>query len=206
MASRLGLVISVLLLSCGCTTVSGAGATANASDETLVTNEALRKATVSHALVSALLGIDADRHYWTDDQGKRYPDELAAYKELEKIYLTLLHSARSASEQQAEALKLIMFFSFYAQSRNSAAFNESLASDLRPLFDSDPNAFLDALAETPFASEAVCNRLHAWFGFEDQPAAGRAAFLESNRELIRSRLPASGAASCLDALAGVAAH
>jgi hypothetical protein len=56
---------------------------------------------------------------------------------MDALYAKYLHPAPESKGYSEEQIRIIMLISFYAVNRNFAAFNEYLASDLKPIFESN---------------------------------------------------------------------
>ncbi|MGH1470352.1 MAG: hypothetical protein ACRBCS_04115 [Cellvibrionaceae bacterium] len=94
-----------------------------------------------YVILSHLLNINNNRYQYTDSEGVRRVDELTSFKELEAIYSSAIKPDIENNRYSLKQLKIIMLLAFYAEERNSAAFNEYLAADLMPLYRSNPSDF-----------------------------------------------------------------
>ncbi|MGI1679493.1 MAG: hypothetical protein K6L75_12210 [Cellvibrionaceae bacterium] len=150
-----------------------------------------------YAILSHLLNINNDRYQYTDSEGIKRTDELKSFKELEAIYITAIKPDIENSRYSIKQLKIIMLLAFYAEERNSAALNEYLASDLMPIYQSNPNDFLNALKDTSFLIASNCSRLNAFFTSEEN-SENKSIFLDTNKILINEIL-ANNSSQCLSA-------
>lgn len=140
-----------------------------------------------YVLLSELLNINSDRHYFIDEEGVKHADELKTFKELETIYSNTIQPDLHNNQFSDKQLKLIFFFAFYSDHQNSAAFNEYLSSDLMPIYLTNPSSFLDSLSQLSFLIPSVCSRLNAFFGFEDN-TSDKQQFLNKNTPLFKRYL------------------
>ena len=168
------------------------------------TNSVIQDGKESHddysLLLSQLLGIYPERFQFIDDAGINHPDELKLFKSLETIYgkhFDLLGRENVSEEELGESVKIIMFFSFYAQQHNSGAFNAYLASDLLPVYKENRSLFLDSMSDLPFLILSVCDRLNAFFGFEGENLHGKELFLQENMPYMNKRLSSEQKEACL---------
>lgn len=162
----------------------------------VVSTQALKEENEFHILLSSLLKINQDRHYYIDNQGNRQPDRLKAFKELESIYINIIEPDSGEKVLNQKQLKLLMFFSFYAVENNSAAFQEYLAADLMPVYVENKIKFLEILKELPFLIQANCNRLNAYFGHEGLHQDTRQSFIKENRAVFSRYLDISQYKEC----------
>ena len=139
-------------------------------------------------LITNLLDLATGRYTYLDSQGKKQVDSLKRFKDLETIYINNTRPDLENGKLSKNRLKIIMFFSFYAEEKNSAAFLEYLASDLVPIYNNNRREFLEILKELPFLIEPNCDRLNAYFGFEGKNADKKPLFITGNRELFESHL------------------
>lgn len=85
----------------------------------------------------------AEATFATADGGLQY-DELKAFKLLDQLYRKYIQPD-VAGKYSPHQLKVIVFFSHLADQHNNAALNEYLASDLSPIYKSNPAQFLSVL-------------------------------------------------------------
>jgi hypothetical protein len=150
-----------------------------------------------YVIFSNLLGINESRFSYTDSNGKSHSDQLKLFKELEDIYLKYAKNGHDNGIYTKEQIKVIMLFAFYAENRNSGAFNEYLASDLKPIYSKNQQAFLDSMVELPFLISPTCNRLNAFFGFEGKNVSGKEAFIKENEANFEKYLNNTQVKACL---------
>ncbi len=149
-----------------------------------------------HVILSSLLGVNKDRHSYTDGRSKSHANELMLFKELEEIYIQYIEPQDNGVYTEKQ-LKIIMLFSFYAVNKNSGAFNEYLATDLMPIFLDNQSTFLAHMRELPFLIPSVCDRLSAYFGFENKDQFGKEVFIEKIKFQMHAILTDKQARSCL---------
>ncbi|TQV76402.1 hypothetical protein FLL45_00085 [Aliikangiella marina] len=148
-------------------------------------------------LLSALVDDNKKRFTYTDAEGNQKFDELKEFKALESIYIKNIEMKDANGQLSEKNLKAIMFFAFYAKERNSAAFQEYLATDLLPLYLKNRKAFLVVLEQSPFLIDANCSRLNAYFSFEDQQKINRNDFLQDNQPIFSRELTPENSNRCL---------
>ncbi len=151
-------------------------------------------------LLSHFLGIYPEHFQYVDDGGIKHPDELKLFKALEEIYvrnLDLIGQKDQGEGKLDEAIRVIMFYAFYAQQRNSGAFNAYLASDLLPVYEKNRHRFLRVMSEHPFLISSVCNRLNAFFGFEGNNFSGKNTFVNNNIPHVQKALLPDQQEACL---------
>jgi len=141
-----------------------------------------------HLLLSSLLAINAEQFSYTDDQGKTRSDPLKQFKALENIYIKNIKPDLKNNKFSEKQLKIVLFFSFYAINRNSAAFREYLAADLMPIYLENTDSFLEILSELPFLIESNCDRLNAYFGFEGKHLGEKDQFIKNNEPKFQQHL------------------
>ena len=151
-----------------------------------------------HVLLSDLLNINQDKYTYIDASGQRQIDSLRMFKGVERIYIDYIEPDQKNGGFSHEQLKVIMFFSFYAEQKNSAALLEYLAADLMPVYQADPVAFLKALNESPFLIAANCRRLNAYFGFEGKNAGKKPGFVDNARRLMEQYLAVKNRKMCIE--------
>ena len=150
-----------------------------------------------YILLSSLLGINENRNSYIDSNGNAQIDHLKSFKELEAIYIRHIKPDKQYGKFSPKRLKIIMLFAFYAEQRNSAAFNEYLASDLVPIYVNNKDLFLQTISELPFLLAANCNRLNAYFGFEGKNNSGKSKFIASNLDWFEKYLTVEQKQQCL---------
>lgn len=152
-------------------------------------------------LTSSLLSVNQKQFTYQAADGTQQPDELQQFKALEALYIrTKLDAQNSNSKSQTASIKLMMFFAYYADSRNNGAFSEYLASDILPIYQNDPAKFLQVMQELPFFTTAVCNRLNTYFYFEKNLPAEKVTFINTNYPLISNYLSTTNTEQCLQEL------
>lgn len=139
-------------------------------------------------LLSSLLNVNEEVFTYIDEEGKRQPDALKKFKELERIYIKNIDPDLANKKFSDKRLKIIMFYSFYSFVNKSAAFQEYLAADLMPIYINNSDSFLKILNELPFLIQSNCNRLNAYFGFEGKNIGKQSNFLKQNTNLFRNYL------------------
>lgn len=149
-----------------------------------------------YTVVSSLLNTNQDRFTFSDVEGKEHLDQLRLFKELEAVYIRYVEP-KGDGVYSKEQVKIVMFFAFYAQNRQSGAFNEYLASDLNPLYSKNKTIFLEVMSELPFLIPPVCNRLNAYFGFEGKNATAKEDFIIVNMTALKAHLTQKEVDVCL---------
>ncbi len=150
------------------------------------------------ALISSLLNIDEDKYTYIDEKGKKQPDELKKFKELERIYIDNIKPDVADNKFSHKRLKIIMFYAFYSHEKKSGAFQEYLASDLMPIYIENKDNFLQVLKQLPFLTLSTCDRLNAYFGFEGKNTEKKSMFLKQNREYFENNLDTYQYKICVD--------
>ena len=141
-----------------------------------------------HLLLSSLLNVNGDKFTYLDENGMRQPDSLKLFKELERIYSRYIESDQTNGKTSNNRLKVIMYFSFYAQAKNSGAFQEYLAEDLMPIFLNNTESFSVIMKELPFLIDSNCNRLNAYFGHEGKNKEKKHDFVNNNAQALTQHL------------------
>ncbi len=149
-------------------------------------------------ILSNLLNLNEDKYTYIDAKGKKQPDSLKKFKELEDIYINNIKADLSDNKHSTKRLKIIMFYAFYAHEKKSGAFNEYLASDLMPIYIENKDVFLNILNQLPFLTLSNCNRLNAYFGFEGKHIENKPIFLEQNKVYFKKALNANQYKICVD--------
>lgn len=149
-------------------------------------------------LLSALLDENKSRFTYMDSSENLRFDELKEFKALESIYIKNIEPINGKTGLNEKQIKTIMFFAFYAKEKNSAAFQEYLASDLLPLYLKNTKIFLDILNRFPFLIEANCARLNAYFDFEGQQKHNKTDFLKVNKPVFSRRLNSVNLKTCYE--------
>lgn len=139
-------------------------------------------------LLSSLLNINEEKYTYVDEKGKNQPDSLKKFKELERIYINNITPDLANDKFSNKRLKIIMFYSFYSLTNNSAAFQEYLATDLMPIYSDNSDVFLRILNELPFLIQSNCNRLDAFFGFEGKNLDKKSNFIKQNFKHFNNHL------------------
>lgn len=147
------------------------------------------------ALLSSLLGII--QYSYIDSQGKKQPDSLKKFKELEKIYIKHIKPDLANNKFSNKQLKIIMFYSFYSYEKKSAAFQEYLAADLMPIYNNNKHSFLTILQELPFLITSNCDRLNSFFGFEGKNIEGKPIFIKQNADILKKHLNSEQFGLCM---------
>ncbi|MCF6325261.1 MAG: hypothetical protein L3J89_13235 [Gammaproteobacteria bacterium] len=148
-------------------------------------------------LLSSLLNINEDKYTYIDAKGKKQPDSLKMFKELERIYIKNITPDFSNNKFSTKRLKIIMFYSFYAHEKKSGAFQEYLASDLMPIYNENRDGFLQILKQLPFLTLSNCNRLNAYFGFEGKNIENKTTFIKQNKTYFKNNLNAKQFETCI---------
>ena len=148
-------------------------------------------------LLSSILNINNVKYTYIDEKGKKQPDSLKKFKELERIYIKNIKPDLPNNKLSMKHLKIIMFYAFYAHEKKSGAFQEYLASDLMPIYIKNKNNFLKTLKQLPFLTSSSCNRLNAYFGFEGKNTGGKPNFIKLNNELFKNNMNANQYKICI---------
>ena len=144
-----------------------------------------------------LLGVQSPEFWITKPSGERFYDELAEYKAWSQLYLR----ARDAAARNDErGLRLLLFTTFVAQTRNDAALSESLATDLYPIVAPRRAAVFKVLAELRFLARSTCHYLRAHHGFEGRNRETRAAAMAELVKAANAELPPDAARPCVEEL------
>ncbi len=141
-----------------------------------------------HTLLSNLLKVNQDKYTYLDQSGKKHPDSLKMFKELERIYIKNIEPDLEGGKFSPKRLKIIMYFSFYSYVNKSSAFQGYLASDLMPIYTDNNKIFLQILKEFPFLIPSNCNRLNAYFGHEGNNEDKKPSFIIANKKLLSQYL------------------
>lgn len=138
----------------------------------------------------------AETTFTTADGTLKY-DELKAFKLLDELYAKYAKPEVTDKRYSSHQLKVIAFFSHLADQHNNAALNEYLASDLLPIYKTNPGRFLSVLAELPYLVPSNCDRINAYFGFEGEHLNEKSEFLETHTPKIKKSLGPALAEVCL---------
>lgn len=125
--------------------------------------------------------------------------DLSDNNRLERLYLQ--HAAPNTGIYSGQNLTILMLFSRHAQQQTESRINAYLARDLVPIFESNPAAFVARLAQIPSLTQAVCNRLNAYFETMPNPHEDRKMFLNKYSNTLASGLEPSDFALCLNQFA-----
>ena len=150
-----------------------------------------------HVLLSRLLAVNSDIYTYTGKDGEQHTDSLRLFKELERIYIKNIKPDLDDEKFSVKRLKMVMYFSFYADVHNSAAIQEYLAADLMPIFEHNKETFSRILAELPFLLPSNCERLSAFFGNEGENEGEEVSFIANNKELLSRHLSTDQLAACI---------
>ncbi len=156
-------------------------------------------------LLSNLLNVNQHRYTYIDQQGNKQPDSLKRFKELERVYIKNIEPDLNSDKFSSKRLKTVMFFSFYADEKKSAAFQEYLATDLMPIYTRNQITFMETLKELPFLVPSNCNRLNAFFGFEGKNSNKKQGFIEKNKTIFTKYLTNEQAKLCISKFSGQSA-
>jgi len=148
-------------------------------------------------LLSNLLSVNQHRHTYIDEQGNERPNLLGRFKELERVYIKNIEPDLNNNKFSPKRLKTVMFFSFYADEKESAAFQEYLATDLIPIYTHNQITFIEILKELPFLIPSNCDRLNAFFGFEGKNNNKKQSFIENNQKFFTKYLTNEQAKLCV---------
>ncbi len=148
-------------------------------------------------LLSNLLKVNQHRHTYIDEQGNKQANALGRFKELEQVYIKHIEPDLKGNKFSPKQLKTVMFFSFYADEKKSAAFQEYLATDLMPIYTHNQMSFMKTLKELPFLIPSNCDRLNAFFGFEGKNDNKKRAFIEKNQNIFTKYLTNEQAKLCI---------
>lgn len=160
-------------------------------------NQAYDEAHDYHILLSSLLSVNENKYTYLDANGEKKPDSLKLFKELERIYSRNIEPDQPNGQTSKKRLKVIMYFSFYAQAKNSGAFQEYLAEDLMPIFLNNMNSFSVIMKELPFLIDSNCNRLNAYFGHEGKNKEKKHDFIKHNAQALTQHLNEDQRTVCL---------
>jgi hypothetical protein len=149
----------------------------------------------NYVLLSVLLDSD-----WMKEERAVDSESLESFKELESIYLNIVDPLRLNNTNNKDDLKLALFFAYYSDVKNNAAFQEYLAEDLMPIYENNTESFLTVLSELPFLVPSNCERLGAFFGHEGKHLDERDSFIEKNTDVINRYLPPDLSKACLERL------
>jgi len=141
-----------------------------------------------HILMSSLLNVNEDKYTYIDEKGLQRSDSLKLFKELEQIYSRNIEPDLPNGKTSKKKLKVVMYFSFYAQAKNSGAFQEYLAEDLMPIYLNNMNSFSAVMKELPFLIDSNCNRLNAYFGHEGKNKEKKQDFVNNEAQVITQYL------------------
>lgn len=150
-----------------------------------------------HNLLSSLLNVNENKYTYSDDNGVKQPDSLKLFKELERIYSRNIEPDQPNGQTSEKRLKVIMYFSFYAQAKNSGAFQEYLAEDLMPLYLNNMDSFSAVMKELPFLIDSNCNRLNAYFGHEGKNEEKKHDFVNHNAQKLTQYLSGDQKKVCM---------
>ena len=134
---------------------------------------------------------------YTGKDGEQHTDSLRLFKEVERIYIKNIEPDLDDEKFSVKRLKMVMYFSFYADVHNSAAIQEYLAADLMPIFENNKETFSGILAELPFLLPSNCERLSAFFGNEGENEGEEVSFIANNKELLSRHLSTDQLAACI---------
>jgi len=148
-------------------------------------------------LLSNLLNVNQHRHTYIDEQGNKQANSLGRFKELERVYIKNIEPDLKDDKFSLKRLKTVMFFSFYADKKKSAAFQEYLATDLMPIYTHNQISFMKTLKELPFLIPSNCDRLNAFFGFEGKNDNKKQGFIEKNQNIFTKYLTNEQAKLCI---------
>ncbi len=148
-------------------------------------------------LLSSLLSVNQHRHTYIDEQENKQPNSLGRFKELERVYIKNIEPDLKGDKFSSKRLKTVMFFSFYADEKKSAAFQEYLATDLMPIYTRNQMTFMAILKELPFLIPSNCDRLNAFFGFEGKNSNKKQSFIEKNQKTFTKYLTNEQAKLCI---------
>lgn len=187
--SRYALFAVVLTTACG---------TLSANDKTAAPAQAASATEQQdfYQLFSLFVKAPTQEMSFPADDGLQY-DELKAFKVLDELYAKHKEPDMADKSYSRNRLRVIAFFSHLAEQHNNAALSEYLASDLVPIFETNPGRFLSVLGELPFLTPSNCERLNSYFGFEGKHANEKSNFIKTNAPLIKKALGQSLAESCL---------
>ncbi len=151
-------------------------------------------------LASLLDDVDSAHFSYINQQGIEKFDKLKHFKALEQVYISSIENKPNHKSLTTDQLKILLFFSFYAEQKNSAAFLEYLAADLMPVYKTQTKEFLKLLNNYSFLVKPNCGRLNAYFGFEGKNRSEKTSFLSTNSDLILEYLSSENAKICLNEL------
>tara|TARA_Y100000782_G_C10108271_1_gene233417 strand:- start:315 stop:845 length:531 start_codon:yes stop_codon:yes gene_type:complete len=160
-------------------------------------NQAYDEAYDYHTLLSSLLSVNENKYTYLDTNDENKPDSLKLFKELERIYSRNIEPDQPNGQTSEKRLKVIMYFSFYAQIKNSGAFQEYLAEDLMPIFLNNMDSFSATMKELPFLIDSNCNRLNAYFGHEGKNKEKKRYFVTHNVQALTQHLNEDQRAVCM---------
>ena len=150
-----------------------------------------------YVLLSNLLKLNSMDYTYTDSDGKKHPDRLKAFKDLERIYIKNIEADMPNEMFSSKRLKIVMYFSYYSKISNSAALLEYLAADLKPIYSANKETFLEILRELPFLLPSNCERLGAYFGHEGKNEEKEKQFVKNNKSIFSKYLGVEQASQCI---------
>lgn len=191
-SKTLFLTCVIFLNACAQSPINNSDATTNSTESVTVEFDRYQL-----LLASLLDDVDVNHFSYTDQQGVKKFDQLKHFKALEQVYISSIERKTSHTRLTTDQLKILLFFSFYAEQKNSAAFLEYLAADLMPAYKMQTQEFLKLLNNYSFLVRPNCRRLNAYFGFEGKNLTEKPSFISSNRDLILENLSIKNAKKCL---------
>lgn len=120
------------------------------------------------------------------------------------LYGALRDGARRDETPDLRRLKLFLLAGWTARVKNDFATVESFDTDLRNLFEAEPERVLRALAEADFTVPELCTGIGKSFFFGDARPEEREPFLARHRARVETVLGAERAKACLAAIETVA--
>ena len=149
-------------------------------------------------LVFQLLELDSAELFPPGEGGP-----IAEMKAQGALYGALREGARQDDTADLRRLKLFLLAGWTARVKNDFATIESFNTDLRALFEAEPERLLRALVEADFMLPELCTALAKSFFFGDARPDDRQPFLDRHRARMETILGAERTANCLAAFRSV---
>lgn len=145
--------------------------------------------------LNQLLNIKSEKYNKTIGEDTIY-DELAEYKDREKLYLEAKNNATKKSAS-LDDLKYFSFIGFVAYTANNAATREAMLSDFIQVYYANRDNLLTVLNELPFLIPSSCYYIGKHFGFEDKFKNDKEPFIKDNKVYLLKILSKDNYTKCL---------
>ncbi len=142
-----------------------------------------------------LLNIKSEK-YNKNIEGKAIYDELAEYKDVERLYLETRNQAIK-KQAKTDDIKYFSFIGFVAYNSNDAATKEAMLSDFIQVYYANRENLLSVLDELPFLIPSSCYYIGKHFGFEGKFTNDKEPFMKENKVYIKKALSKDNAEKCL---------